>query len=379
MTIAEQGRPYQICARCVMDTSDPEIVFHDDGSCNHCEQYYTRIAAELPTATQRESQLERIVTRIREEGRGKDYDCIAGVSGGVDSTVVLSRLKDLGLRTLAVHFDNGWNSEIAVANIKSALDLLNIDLFTHVVDWNEFRDLQMSFIKAGVPNCEIPTDHGITATLVKTASKVGTRFVINGSNIATEGILPHSWVYYSHDHYHLRAIHQKFGTAKLVTFPSVTLQNFTLRVMSGRYKMVNLLNYIDYNKEQAIEHLKSNLGWKPYGAKHFESIYTRWYQGYYLVRRFGFDKRRAHFSALVCGGQMSRQSALDRLQVDPYAEGDWATDHEFVLKKFNMSGDQFEHLMKSPNRRHTDYPNLGRFIQGLSGLRSYIKNRAKSI
>ena len=208
-------QPYRQCTRCLMDTTDPEIVFDEQGHCNHCTRYFARIATEILTTGERESRLAAVVNRIRSEGRGKDYDCIAGVSGGVDSTYVIYKLKELGLRPLAVHFDNGWNSELAVANIKNALDRLKIDLHTFVVDWEEFKDLQMSFLKASVPNCEIPTDHAITATLVKTARMVGTPYVINGSNIVTEGILPISWVYYSHDLRHIKALHRRFGQVPL--------------------------------------------------------------------------------------------------------------------------------------------------------------------
>lgn len=373
------SRPYQICTRCVMDISDPEITFDADGVCNHCTRYYARVESELPPAAGRDARLEAVVARIKAEGQGKDYDCVAGVSGGVDSTFVLLRLKQLGLRPLAVHFDNGWNSEIAVANIKNALDTLKVDLFTHVVDWDEFRNLQMSFLKAGVPNCEIPTDHAITATLVRACARARTRFVINGSNVATEGILPIAWVYYSHDRHHLRAIHRRFGSARLRTFPSISLFEFTARVLSGRYKMVNLLNYLDYDKARAVEAMKVELGWKSYGGKHFESIYTRWYQGYYLVRRFGFDKRRAHYSALVCARQMSRVEAIEALSRDPYADNDLAADTEFVLKKFGMTAVELEALLAEPNHRHTDYPNLGFMIEGLSGLRRFIRRRAKAV
>lgn len=370
---------YRQCNRCLMDTSDPEIFFDDCGNCNHCNHYFHRVSTEISSSAERESNLAAVVERIRKEGRGKEYDCIAGVSGGVDSTFVIYKLKELGLRPLAVHFDNGWNSELAVANIKNALDRLKIDLHTYVVDWEEFRDLQMSFLKASVPNCEIPTDHAITATLVKAAKMVGTRYVINGSNIVTEGILPISWVYYSHDLYHLKALHRRFGTIPLKTFPSIPLSYFTLRILSGRYRMVNLLNYLDYDKVTAVETMKRELGWQYYGGKHYESIYTRWYQGYYLLAKFGFDKRRAHLSAIVCAGQMTRDQGLAELQRDPYAENDLEGDTEFVVKKLGITREQLDVLVSAPNRTHLDYPNINRFIEGSVALRHFIRNRAKQV
>lgn len=371
--------PYRQCSRCLMDTSDPAIQFDALGHCNHCTRYFARVAGEVKGGAEGVLALEAIVERIRQEGRGKDYDCIAGVSGGVDSTFVIYKLKQLGLRPLAVHFDNGWNSELAVANIKNALDRLKIDLHTDVVDWEEFKDLQMSFIKASVPNCEIPTDHGITATLVKATRMAGTRYVINGSNVVTEGILPISWVYYSHDLHHIRAIHRQFGTAPLKTFPSISLASFTTRILAGRYRMVNLLNYIDYDKAAAVQTMKNELGWQYYGGKHYESIYTRWYQGYYLPTKFGFDKRRAHLSALVCAGQMTRIQGLAELERNPYADNDLAGDTDFVLKKFGISQETLQTLIAAPIRKHTDYPNRNAFIEGLSGLRNVVRSRAKTV
>lgn len=369
----------RICTRCVMDESDPEIVFDAAGHCNHCTRYFARIASEVRTGGDAERSLSRLVEQIRLEGRGKEYDCVTGVSGGVDSTFVIYKLKELGLRPLAVHFDNGWNSELAVANIKNALDRLRIDLDTIVVDWEEFRDLQMSFLKASVPNCEIPTDHAITATLVKAATKAGTKYVINGSNVVTEGILPISWVYYSHDLYHMKAIHRQFGSVPLRSTPTIPLWKFSAKIMAGTYKMVNLLNYLSYDKASAVETLKTELGWQYYGGKHYESVYTRWYQGYYLPTKFGFDKRRAHLSALVCAGQVSRDAALAELERSPYADNDLAGDNLFVLKKFGISAEELDSFIRAPNRRHTDYPNRSRFIEGLSGLRTYLRARAKAV
>lgn len=362
-----------------MDSSDPAITFDENGYCNHCRRYFSRVKTEVHRGEDGEVALAALVDRIREEGKGKDYDCVTGVSGGVDSTFVIYKLKQLGLRPLAVHFDNGWNSELAVANIKNALDRLKIDLDTIVVDWEEFKDLQLSFIKASVPNCEIPTDHAITATLVRTAAKAGTRYVINGSNVVTEGILPSEWVYYSHDLHHIKAIHKRFGTMPLRSTPTIPLWRFTAKILAGTYKMVNLLNYMPYDKAAAVETMKSELNWQYYGGKHYESVYTRWYQGYYLPTKFGFDKRRAHFSALVCAGQLARDAALKALESSPYAENDLDGDMAFVLKKFGLSDAAMAKFVAAENHKHTDYPNRGQFIDGLSGFRTYIRGRAKAV
>jgi len=370
---------YRQCSRCLMDTSDPGIFFDERGWCNHCTHYFLRLNTEVKHGASGEQELSSIVQRIKKEGRDLEYDCVTGVSGGVDSTYVIYKLKELGLRPLAVHFDNGWNSELAVANIKNALDRLNIDLQTYVVDWEEFKDLQMSFLKASVPNCEIPTDHAITATLVNTAKKLGVKYVINGSNVVTEGILPISWVYYSHDLHHIKAIHRRFGARRIKTFPHISLSYFTYRVLSGKYKMVNLLNYLDYDKADAIKTMSDKLGWQYYGGKHYESVYTRWYQGFYLPAKFGYDKRRAHLSALVCSGQLKREEAMQELERDPYADNDLASDTDFVLKKFGLSVEDMNKLISAPNHLHTDYPNRNRYIEGLSGLRNFVRRRAKTV
>lgn len=373
------NRAERRCVRCVMDTSDPMITFDASGQCNHCTSWFVRMTEEVPLGTEAAGHLERIVERLKEEGRGRDYDCVAGVSGGVDSTFVIHQLRRLGLRPLAVHFDNGWNSELAVANIKSVLERLHVDLHTEVVDWEEFRDLQLSFLKASVPNSEIPTDHAITATLIRTAAKIGTPFVINGSNVMTEGILPIAWVYYSHDLYHLMAIHRQFGSTPLRTYPRLSLQSFASRIVSGRYRMVNLLNYLDYNRTDAMRTLTAEAGWRNYGGKHYESIYTRWYQGYYLPTKFGFDKRKAHLSALVCAGQMLRQDALEELSRSAYEGHDLHADTDFVVRKLGISHDDLADLIAAPNRKHTDYPNRAYLIEGLAGLRHFLRSTAKKV
>ncbi len=362
-----------------MDTTDPAIRFDSNGVCNHCINYLERMQAEVPGAAEARRLLDRAINQIGDSGRNLEYDCVAGISGGMDSTYVVLQLKRLGLRPLAVHFDNGWNSELAVTNIKRTLDKLGVELHTEVVDWEEFRELQISFLKASVPNCEIPTDHGITATLVRTAAKVGTPYVVNGSNVRTEGILPISWVFYSHDLRHIHDIHRRFSSSSLKTFPQLPLGIFAWKILSGRYRMFNLLNFLPYERQSVIHDLEQSVGWQNYGGKHYESVYTRWYQGYYLPAKFGFDKRKAHLSALLCSGQITRCAAIEALERSPYESLDLRADVEFVLNKLQLSEAEFESILNAPNRTHLEYRNSAWMIERMSRLRVFLRQRAKRI
>jgi len=370
---------YRTCGRCIMDTSDPEIQFDAKGECNHCRDYDSRASKELFVGAERELRLEKMVNRIKKEGRGRDYDCIIGVSGGVDSTMVAYYMKQFGLRSLAVHLDNGWNSELAVCNIKQTLDTLGIDLLTHVIDWEEFRDLQLSFLKASVPNCEIPTDHAISALMINTAMKTGARFILNGSNLATEAIMPLAWGYHSQDLKHIRAIHHRFGSIPLRTFPTLSLSRFIWSVMVRGIKLVPILNYLNYNKSEAKSLIQRELGWRDYGGKHFESIYTRFFQGYLLPRKFGYDKRRAHLSTLIASGQMTRDESLCEMQKDAYGGNDMEQDRQFVIKKFGLTEGEFEGIMNAPVNRHTDYPSNYFIYEELKSLKNIFKRIATRV
>lgn len=367
---------YQICTRCIMDTSDPLITFDEKGVCNHCKTFDVRYEKEVLKGAVREQKLKEVVDKIKAAGVRKDYDCIIGVSGGVDSTMVAYHIKKLGLRPLAVHFDNGWNSELAVDNIKNTLDRLHIDLHTHVVDWEEFRDLQISFLKASVANCEIPTDHAITALLFKMADKVGIKYIIGGGNVVTEGILPFAWGYYSQDLRQIKGIHKIFGQKKLKTFPSLGLFKFIYYVLVKKIRLIPILNYLDYDKKAAVEIIEKELAWRYYGGKHYESIWTRFFQGYYLPKKFGFDKRRAHLATLVCSGQMSREVALAEMNTDPYANNNFNEDKKFVLKKFQMSEADWDQIMKAPLKTYKDYPSQAFLFEKLKNLKMIFKKIA---
>jgi N-acetyl sugar amidotransferase len=358
-----------------MDTTDPDITFLD-GVCNHCREFEQKKAVRLVSGPAAEAALQKIVSRIKADGQGKDYDCIAGVSGGVDSTYVVYLAKKLGLRPLAVHFDNGWNTELAVSNIERVLKTLGVDLHTFVVDWDEFKDLQRSFLKASTPDIEIPTDHAIYALLFEMARKAGVRYVLNGMNFASEGIAIPSWAYGHSDWRYIRSVHKQFGTVRLKTFPHYGLWTMFHSFVIRRLQFVSLLNYIHYDKSKAVELLQTELGWRPYSGKHHESIYTRFLQSYILPRKFNIDKRKAHLSNLIHSGSggVTRESALQELQEPPCDPALMQSDKEFVIKKLGFSDVEFEQMMRAPTKSFRDYKNGAGLIRLLKraqhGLRS---------
>jgi N-acetyl sugar amidotransferase len=365
---------YQICAKCVMDTTDPDIEFNPSGVCNHCTEYEDTAARATVPENRREPLLKELVRRIRVAGRRAQYDCVIGVSGGVDSTYVAYVVKNLGLRPLAVHFDNGWDSELAVANIARTLATLNIDLFTYVVDWEEFKDLQLAFLRASVINAEIPTDHGIVATLYEAARAHNIKYILTGRNLATEGVLPKSWVYNNRDLRQIKAIHRRYGSSRLRTFPTIGVPLSLLYTYWHGIHSVPLLNYIRYDKSEARKILKEKLGWVNYGAKHHESTYTLFYQAYILPRKFGIDKRRAHLSSLVCSGQITREQALDEL-TRPICPPNKLNEYKnYVMGKLGLSEAEFESIMVSPVRSFRDYPSNDRLFRGLFAARRILSN-----
>lgn len=353
------NKPYQICTRCVMDTSDPHITFDADGVCNHCRQYDTLAKPIVDRADSgaSQSELERVVESIRAAGRGKDYDCVIGLSGGVDSSYVALKVMEFGLRPLAVHFDSGWNSELAVNNIENIVKRLGIDLDTFVADWEEMSDLQRSFFEAGVANCDTPTDHAFLAVLYATAARHGIRHIVTGTNFATEFILPSAWGYSPADVTHLRAIHKRFGKRPLVHYPTLGFfSRYFYYPLIRRIRTVRILNLMPYNKAAVKEEIKSKLGWRDYGGKHYESVFTRFFQAYYLPVKFGYDKRRAHLSSLIVSQQMTREEALHELDLPTYPAERLAEDKEFVAKKIGLSVSEFEKIMSEPPHHYSEYP-----------------------
>jgi N-acetyl sugar amidotransferase len=341
-----------------MDTSDPEIAFDSNGVCQHCREAEAMLG-RLPRGAAAECMLAETVEEIKRAGAGRPYDCIVGLSGGVDSTYIVYRARQLGLRCLAVHFDSGWNSELAVKNIEQTVRILGVDLYTFVCNWDEMRDLQLAFFKASVPNCDIPQDHAIVAALYKVAKKLKIKTILTGNNLASESILPRAWVYNYLDLRHIKSVLRRFGHGRLRDYPRQNFFDYYLFYpkLHG-IRSVRFLNLIEFNKERAIGELQTQLGWRYYGGKHYESVFTRYFQGCYLPKKFGYDKRRAHLASLIVSGEITRDQALAELQSNPYAESALAReDHIFVAKKLGLTPEEFSAIIAQPNRRHLDYPN----------------------
>jgi N-acetyl sugar amidotransferase len=364
----------QICTRCVMDISDPQITFNEDGVCNHCRKY-DLIMKSYPFTdpTSRKLELEKMITRIKKAGQGKPYDCIIGVSGGVDSTYLAYVAKQNGLRPLAIHLDNGWNSELSVHNIEKVLKKLDIDLYTHVLDWEEFRDLQLSFLKASVSDAEIPTDHAIGGILYRMSVKNNVSYILLGTNYATESGIPRSWTYGVSDWRYISAVHRQFGSKKLKTYSHFSLFDELYLKMIRGIKVFPILDYIPYVKEDVLRVLQNDLGWEYYGGKHYESIYTRFFQGYILPTKFNIDKRRAHFSSLIRSGQKNREEALKELESPTYPIDLQASDREYVIKKLGLNDKEFDDLMALPVKTYQDYSTYIGLAEKTIGMESARK------
>jgi N-acetyl sugar amidotransferase len=359
-----------------MDTSDPDIRFDGEGVCSHCREYARLSQDSLYSGPDGQKRLDALVDRIKEEGKGKEYDCILGLSGGVDSSFVAYKAKELGLRPLAVHLDNGWNSELSVANIERIVKRLDIDLYTYVIDWEEFRELQISFFKASVVDIELLTDHAIAAVLFDIARKNHLRYFLSGYNVATESIMPKSWFFGNKlDGRNIKAIFREFGDKKRIeSFPILSFYKYILFVYARRLKVIPLLNYLSYNKSEAMAILQEKLGWVYYGGKHYESRFTQFYQAYILPKKFHIDKRRAHLSSLIYSGQLSRDEALKAMEEELYTPGKFREDKEFVVKKLGMTESEFEEYMNLPPRSHLEYANYEALTRWLRPVGRFAKN-----
>ncbi|MBN9606105.1 MAG: N-acetyl sugar amidotransferase [Actinomycetales bacterium] len=357
---ATQARPYQQCVVTIMDTTDPDIWFDENGVSSHALRYRGQFADEVRRAQagERRGELDEIVARIKKAGEGKPYDCIIGISGGVDSSYVALQAVKLGLRPLAVHFDSGWNSELAVDNIHNLVTRLGLDLYTHVVDWREMKDLQLSFFKASVANADIPTDHAFGWVAYKQAEKYGIKYILSGANTATESVLPTAWGYDAGDARHVKGIQKRFGSVPLKTYPLMGLVKRNLWYPEvRRIRTVPLLNYLPYIYQDAKREIAEELGWRDYGGKHYESVFTRYFQGYYLPRKFGFDKRLAHYSSLILSEQLSRDDALALMEATNYPEELRKQDHEFIAKKLGVTVEELEEIYRRPPVDYSEYPN----------------------
>jgi len=364
---------YRRCSRCVMDThADPEIAFDADGRCNYCTGYFDKLAKLTYQGKSSDAELGRIVDAIKKAGKGREYDCVVGVSGGVDSSYVAHLVKTFGLRALCVHLDNGWDSDISVRNIKRIVDKLGFDYQSYVLDWEEFKDLQLSFLKASVPEAETPTDIAIAAVVFDAADKHGIKYIVGGSNYATEGIRPYWWHYDKKDLKYLKAIHKRFGAKKLRTFPTLGYQKEIYYKLKG-VKIVYPLNLVPYTKAGAMEVLEKTYQWKYYGGKHYESKYTGFIQAYYLYEKFKIDYRVATFSTQICAGEITRAQALEELARKPYDDAKIEIEKDYLCKKLDIPRREFDAIMAAPPKTYKDYPNNKKFLEALYGAYRKLK------
>jgi N-acetyl sugar amidotransferase len=364
---------YQQCVRCVMDTSDAEIIFDNNGICNHCTGYFEKTSKLVYQGESSDAKLKAIVDKIKVRGKGNAYDCLIGISGGVDSCYVAYVAKNLGLKALVVHMDNGWNSEISVKNIKNVVAKLGFDYISYVLDWEEFKDLQLSFLKASVPEAETPTDIAIPAALHKIAAQNNIHFIISGGNYATEGILPKSWHYDAKDLKYLKSIHRKFGRKRLKTFPTFGYKNETYYKFIKGIRTIYLLNYVPYSKKDAMKILEDELGWTYYGGKHYESKYTGFLHSYILPTKFNIDYRRATFSTQICAGEIDRETALDELKELPYDPEKIEGEKTYLCKKLGIKPEEFEEILKASPKSYKDYPNSKKMLEFIYDLYRKLK------
>ena len=351
-------RKYQMCSNCVMDTTDSAITFDEKGICDHCNDYYTKTLPSWDTGEKGWEDLQKDVQKIKKEGEGKDFDCIIGMSGGIDSSYLVYVAKEkLGLRPLVFHVDAGWNSQIAVNNIERIVDQLGLDLYTHVINWEEMKDLQLSYFKAGVPHIDTPQDHAFFATMYNFASKYKVRYILTGANYSTECIRnPVEWMYYQSDVIQLKDIHKKFGTRPLKEYPltSILWHKIYLPYIKG-VKVLRPLNNVPYIKKEAMSLLESRFGWQPYPQKHFESRFTKFYESYWLPEKFGFDVRKVQYSSLIVTGQMTREEAVQKLKEPTYDKEIIDQDFEFIANKLGITTEELKGYFHAPNKTYKDY------------------------
>lgn len=347
-----------VCARCVMDNSDPDIHFDSDGVCNHCIKFEKVAIANWFPNDEGVQRWSEIVKKIKAAGRNKEYDCILGLSGGVDSSYLAIKVHEWGLRPLVVHVDAGWNSELAVANIESIIKHCNYDLHTHVVDWEEMRDLQLAYLRAGIANQDVPQDHIFFASLYHFATNNNIQYILSGGNLATEGVFPDSWHGSAMDAINLKAIHKRFGEKPLKQYKTISFfECYVWYPLIKKLRTVRPLNYMPYDKKAALLELEQTVGYKPYPRKHGESLFTKLFQNYYLPKKFGFDKRRPHLSSLIVSGQMTRDDAMAALLVPLYEPAELETDIAYFCKKMRIKREEFDRLVVAPNRHYSDFRN----------------------
>lgn len=354
--VINYSRPYQQCAIGVMDTiADPNINFDAKGICNYYYEYKKTEAEQVFKGEIGKQKLHAEIEKIKQAGKGKEYDCILGLSGGADSSYLAYLAKQHGLRPLVVHFDYGWNLELAVQNIENIIKELDFNLYTIVMDWEEMKSLQRSYYRSSVLDLDVPADHMIFGALYQTADKFGIKYILSGKNTVTEAVLPRAWNYNKFDLVNLRNIHRQFENGSLKKLPALGVWQFGKYTAINRIMTTELLNFIEYNKTEVKKTLGKELKWRDYGGKHYENIFTRFYQGYLLPVKFGIDKRKAHLSNLIFSGQLSKEEALQELSKPPYESSLVLEDMEYVSKKLGFSMEEFIDIINQPNRRHDEF------------------------
>ncbi len=380
---AMNNREYQICTNCVMDTSDSMIAFDEKGVCDHCNGFYRDILPNWHTDESGREALQKIVEKIKKDGEGRDFDCIMGMSGGIDSSYLtyIAR-EEFGLRPLVFHVDAGWNSQIAVNNIEKLVDNLGLDLYTEVIDWEEIKDLQLAYFKSGVSHIDVPQDHAFFATMYKFAAKYKIKYILTGANYSTECVRnPKEWMYFQSDLTQLKDIHKKFGTVPLKNYPMTNIfwHKIFLPYIRG-IQVVKPLDYVPYVKEEAMQLLVDRFGWQRYPQKHFESRFTKFYESYWLPKKFGYDTRKVQYSSLILTKQMTREEALKGLSHPAYDEEAIAHEFEYIATKLGISVDELQEYMDAPNKSHLDYKSqeniylLGAKAMRFLGLERQIVN-----
>lgn len=348
----------KVCKLCVMDTSDTKIIFDEKGVCDHCNTYYNIILPKWKNGGDRKPVLERIIAKIKKESKSKDYDCLLGVSGGIDSSYLLYVVaEEYGLRPLVFHVDTGWNSQIAANNIEKLIEGLNLDLFTEVIDWEEMKDLQVSYLKAGVPHIDVPQDHAVFASMYKYAYKYKVKNILTGGNYSTECVRnPVEWMYFQSDSRQLVDIHKRFGQRQLKNFPltNILWHKIFLPYFLG-IKTTRPLDYVPYDKDKAMQLLVDKYGYQKYPEKHHESRFTKFYESYWLLKRFGYDVRKVQYSSLILTGQMTREEALEKLKQPALDEETAKKEFEFVANKLDITIEELQSYMDSPKKTYKDY------------------------
>ena len=369
----QNNKNYKICTRCVMDTTDPEILFNKNGVCNHCIKFSEVTIKKWFPNDEGTKKLEAIYAKMKKENSHKEYDCILGLSGGVDSSYLALKLYEADIRPLVVHVDGGWNSELAVQNIESIVNYCGWDLHTIVIDWEEMKDLQLAYLKSGIANQDVPQDHAYFASLYHFATKHNINYIISGGNISTEGIFPSSWHWSAMDAINLKGIYEKFGTNKLKNYKTIGFYELYLYYpFIKKMKTIRPLNFMPYIKSEVLSELKERIGYKEYARKHGESLFTKFFQNYYLPMKFGFDKRKPHLSSLVVSGQMSREDALQELEKPLYNDRELKNDKEYIAKKLGVSDEEFEQILQSPSHNYSDFPNMEVKYKRMKKIQNFV-------